>query len=295
MRGGKRLRAAVLLAGFRAVAPHGLPGEIIDAAAAVELLQSYLLIHDDWMDRDDLRRGGPSVHARLRRLTADEHLGDSLAILAGDLAAGWGWELMSRARFPEHRFREALAVYGAIHQEVIAGQYLDLTGRGEIERVYSLKSGAYTVRGPLLLGALLGDARPKALAELDRFGEPLGAAFQLRDDLLGLFGKDQALGKPRGSDLRAGKNTLIAAEAKRSLDPTALPAFERVFGNRGADDAQVAEVVALLESSGVRERIDAQLAELLDRSRQALQQFSLGEPGRSMLEELVGLLGVRDH
>jgi geranylgeranyl diphosphate synthase, type I len=284
-----------LVAGFRSVCDDADLEKTIEACAAIELLQTYLLVHDDWMDQDEERRGGPSLHCKLRASLGDRHLGDSLAVLAGDLASGYAWELLSRAPFPERRVHEAFTVYGAMHQEVVFGQQLDLMGYPEVEAMYRLKSGSYTVRGPLRLGALLADADEGRLTELARFSEPLGIAFQLRDDLLSVFGTNQTQGKRKGGDLRAGKNTLLVAEAKKSWRPPALKVLHQVLGNRHASDAEVKEATELLESSGARRRVEERLEQLLSEASAHLQKCSLREPGVVMLGELVGLLGIRDR
>jgi geranylgeranyl diphosphate synthase type I len=188
MRGGKRLRPAALYAGFRAVSADASPDRTLDASAALELLQTYFLIQDDWMDGDEQRRGGPAVHVALAQKRGDVQLGASLAFLAADLASGFAWELLSVAPFPQGRLREALAIFGRTHFEVICGQQLDLLGHDDIALVHQLKTGSYTVRGPLCLGALLAGASAAQLEALERFGAPLGLAFQLRDDLLSAFG-----------------------------------------------------------------------------------------------------------
>jgi geranylgeranyl diphosphate synthase type I len=294
MRGGKRLRAAVLSAGYHCVSGTPKLHLIADVCAAIELLQTYLLVHDDWMDQDDERRGGPSMHSRLGAIHKDTHLGDSLAVLAGDLASGYAWELLNRAAFPERRIREAFAVYEAMHQEVVFGQQLDLLGFQDVELMYSLKSGSYTVRGPLRLGAIFGDANDSQLAELDRFSAPLGVAFQLRDDLLSVFGDNQTFGKRKGNDLRAGKNTLLVAEAKKSWKPPALKVLHSVLGNRQASDAEVAQATELLKNSGAQERVEQRLDQLLQQARDVLHEGVLNRPGIAMLGELIELLGVRD-
>jgi geranylgeranyl diphosphate synthase type I len=294
MRGGKRLRAAVLSAGYHCASSSPQIHRTVDVCAAIELLQSYLLVHDDWMDQDDERRGGPSMHSRLRTIHKDAQLGDSLAVLAGDLASGYAWELLNRSAFPEHRVHEAFAVYEAMHQEVVFGQQLDLLGFQDVELMYRLKSGSYTVRGPLRLGAILGEANDLQLTELDRFSEPLGIAFQLRDDLLSVFGDSEKTGKRKGNDLRAGKNTLLVAEARKSWQPPALKVLHQVLGNRQASDAEVAEATELLKSSGARERVEQRLDQLLKQARDVLHEGVLHHSGIAMLGDLVELLVHRD-
>jgi geranylgeranyl diphosphate synthase type I len=221
-RGGKRLRPVVLYAGARAVNSDPDLATLWKAGAALELLQTYLLIHDDWMDQDNERRGGKAVHVHFADATNDTHLGASLAVLAGDLASAYAWELMSSCLANSPAQTKLLALFARIHQEVVMGQHQDLLNEGGIDSIYDLKTGSYTVRGPLLLGGIIGGASETQLAGLQALAKPLGIAFQLRDDLLGTFGDAATLGKPVGNDLRRGKFTAITVEADATLNPDGL-------------------------------------------------------------------------
>lgn len=295
LRGGKRLRAMALYAGYCATRADGDldPEPALDACCALELLQSYFLIQDDWMDGDEERRGGPSVHAALGRAHNDAKLGAKLAILASDLGSGAAWELIARAPFPPARLPEALAAFGQMHFEVIAGQHLDLLTHPNVELVHQLKSGSYTVRGPLRLGAVLGNAAREQLDALERFGAPIGVAFQLRDDILGTFGDPSAVGKPVGNDIRAGKRTALVAEARKTLDTAQTRTLERVLGNAEASDAEIAEVAQLLIASGARERIEARALALLAQADAVLATAPLAPAGVTLLRTLAERLVQR--
>jgi geranylgeranyl diphosphate synthase, type I len=296
LRGGKRLRPATAYAAFRAVAGKQHDGAgLLPLAMALELLQTYLLIQDDWMDGDDQRRGGPSVHAAFARARGHVHLGASLAILAADLAAGMAWELLASAPFPDHRVREAFTAFGKMHEDVVYGQQLDLLGHEDIALVHHLKTGSYTVRGPLRLGALLGDAKPEQLAALERFGTPLGLAFQLRDDLLGAFGDRSRTGKPVGIDLRVGKHSALIAEARRSFSSAERARFDQAFGNAAASDQAVDEAHAAFLGSGARDRIETRLASLADEAQAALEGAPLQPEGVALLADLASRLIQRDR
>jgi geranylgeranyl diphosphate synthase, type I len=245
------------------------------------------------MDGDEERRGGPSVHAALGARLGDRALGASLAILTSDIAGGFAWELIASAPFPSARTREAMLAFGQMHFEVVAGQQLDLLGHTNVELVHQLKTGSYTVRGPLRLGALLADASAEQLAALERFGTPLGVAFQLRDDLLGTFGAHGEVGKPVGNDLRAGKRTALIAEARTTLDADQTRALERVLGNAQASDAEVAEVTRVLLASGARERLEARALALLAEADAVLATAPLAAPGVALLRTLAARLVQR--
>jgi geranylgeranyl diphosphate synthase type I len=295
LRGGKRLRPAVLVAAFCSVAPDRDWRATLPACAALELFQSYLLIHDDWMDGDDRRRGGPAVHAAFADRFGDPHLGASLAILAGDLASAYAQRLLIDALAVAARPRDVLATFVRMQAEVVFGQGLDLLASPDVSRMQQLKTGSYTVAGPLRLGALLGGGNDAQLEALEAFGSPLGEAFQLRDDLLGTFGDPAATGKPAGNDLRAGKRTALVRECERLLDGAERAPLDSVLGNKDASDAEVAAAAELLVRSGARRNVEQRLATLLERACAALDNGCLLDPGRSMLRELAGALAIRDR
>jgi geranylgeranyl diphosphate synthase, type I len=302
MRGGKRLRAVAVYAGFRAVRADlnddAAAAELdltTDVAAAIELLQSYFLIQDDWMDDDEERRGGPSVHAALAARSGNAKLGASLAILAADLAVGFAFELLHAAKFPGARADAARAAFTTMHLEVVCGQQLDLLEHDDVKLTHHLKTGSYTVRGPLKLGALMGNASEEQLLAIERFGRPLGIAFQLRDDLLGTFGDSIATGKPAGHDLREGKNTALIVEARVVLDGEARARLEQVLGRRDASPAELREAAQALVVSGARERVEAQLDAQLSEAEQALSAAPFVPAGVALLRELVSKIAKRDR
>lgn len=295
MRGGKRLRPAVLVAAYRAVKANGALDDVLAACSALELLQTYLLVHDDWMDQDDVRRGGPSVHAALRAEVGDPHLGDALAILAGDLGCAYAWELLLDARTMSPPSAAVLRAFSAIQREVVLGQQLDVMGSPDVTRMHQLKTGSYTVRGPLRLGALLGGVREDGpeLRALDAFADPIGEAFQIADDLLGTFGDPRKTGKPAGNDLRVGKRTSLVLAAEQRLDPQARAPLTRVLGNAQASEAEVAAAAELLSSSGVRAHVERRLEQLVGLAEAALATPSLSAEGRQLLSGLAKILAHR--
>lgn len=292
MRGGKRLRPQVVAAAYLASRPDGDLAATIEVGAALELLQSFLLIHDDWMDRDDERRGGPSVHALLRERHGDAHLGASLAILAGDLASVYAAELFAQAPFADRRRAEAIDAYHRMQREVFFGQQLDLIASPRVERMYDLKTGSYTVRGPFRLGALLADAPAEHLAALDRLAAPLGVAFQLRDELLGTFGDPAVTGKPAGGDLRSGKHTSLVEEARATGSEAQKDAIARVHGRADAKPGDVARAAEALVASGARERVEGRLREHIGAAEEELERLPLDT---APLRAVADLLAFRDR
>jgi geranylgeranyl diphosphate synthase type I len=302
MRGGKRLRPAVLVAAQRAVDPNAPLSLVVDACAALEVLQSYLLIHDDWMDGDEERRGGPSVHMILRRglqttnhPQASDHLGDSLAVLSGDLGSAYANELLLGSALHSKRGIDATRAFMATQCDVVLGQTLDLLGSHDVTRMQQLKTGSYTVDGPLVMGALLANGSDAQVACLRAYGLPLGEAFQMRDDLLGTFGDTAKTGKPVGNDLRVGKRTALVRECELTVPVEQRSALTRVFGNAAATDADVRAAMSLLIETGVRARVETRLRGLVDEAKSKLDANLLAPQGIALLEELAELLGARDY
>jgi geranylgeranyl diphosphate synthase type I len=291
LRGGKRLRPVLLAAAFEACGGERFGEAATLAGVAIELLQAYLLVHDDWMDGDEVRRGGPSVHAALRAAWRDVHGGDAGAILAGDLASALAQDVLSALPVPAERIVETMRVFARVQREVITGQLLDLRGAGPVEAMHDLKTGSYTVRGPLAIGAILAGASAEQRAALDRFAGPLGVAFQLRDDLLGTFGDESKTGKPAGSDLRAGKRTALVAEVLASGDVEGQRLLERM--RHEPTDAEVGVLVAHLNATA-RPRVEARLKELLAQAERALAEAPIAARGRAVLEGAVQALGERE-
>ncbi|EYF02777.1 polyprenyl synthetase family protein [Chondromyces apiculatus] len=266
LRGGKRYRAGLVVAAHLGLAPDAPLDAAYDVAAALELIQTYLLIQDDWIDEDPTRRGGPSVHTALGHTLGDARLGAVSALLSSDLTWSLAIGTLAHAPATPERIVATLRALCDIHQDVVVGQHLDVLGRAEdVEQMHALKTGSYTVRGPLVLGATLAGASADVLAALDRFAAPVGIAFQLRDDLLGTFGSEAETGKPVGNDLRAGKRTAVIAWADGRLDAAASEALRKAFGRSDATANEVAAATAALVASGARtaveDRLDALCAE----------------------------------
>lgn len=279
-RGGKRLRPVLLAASARACG-RGLDEAVIEAGCAWELLQAYFLVHDDWMDGDATRRGGPTAHVTLGARHG-EHLGASLAILAGDLGCALAHRALARVGNPE-----AMATFARVHEEVVLGQALDLTLGAEdlaaVERMHALKTASYSTVGPVELGAVLASASREQRAALSRYAGPLGVAFQLVDDLLGAFGSEEVTGKPVGSDLRARKRTALVVEAMRRASPEQRATLERWLAGEELD------VMPLIVEA--RAAVEGRAAALLLAANQALDSVELAD--RAVLRELASLLVER--
>lgn len=294
LRGGKRLRPALAVAGFRAVNDRQDLELVFDAGVALELLQTYFLIHDDWMDQDEMRRGGPTVHTHLAKRFRSEEKGEHSAILAGDYAVAMATGALSRLEVAPERAQALVRCFAEMQLDAVLGQQIDLIGHSkDIEAMYALKTGSYTVRGPLRLGATLAGASTKTLVGLDRYAMPAGIAFQLCDDLIGVFGDPATTGKPKGGDIRAGKRTaLLVLGLKRAKGPS-LKALKTAYGNSRASERQLARATEVLEACGAADIVRARIDELRDRATEAIERSPLRPAGRELLEGALRALTQR--
>ncbi len=271
---GKMLRGGLLILASGLLDCGSRPSEeaVLAAAAAMELFQSGLLAHDDIMDRDATRRGEPTLHRRYaeeaRRQGArdPEHLGLSLGICAGDAAFFLGFEVLAGPPVPEQSRAGLLGLCARELSRVAVAQMQDVTwgaqpasggaaadpgSEREILRLYTFKTGRYTFSLPLAAGALLAGCGPRQREELESLGECLGILFQLRDDLLGLFGDERELGKPVGSDVREGKKTILQGRLFARAPEATAARLRDIFGNPGISEAELAFVRAQVEELGV--------------------------------------------
>lgn len=305
-REGKRLRPALLYYAYRACGGHS-DEVIMPMAMAVELLHTYLLIHDDIMDHADTRRGEPSAHLLFRDLHrqrdwrgSSEHFGESVGILLGDLAQSYSLELYSSVH-PAPEVEEQFRLdYSAMCQEVILGQYLEMTAgyrdhleEDELLRVLRMKSGRYSVERPVQLGALLARAPESTRDRLNEYGLRLGEAFQLQDDLLGMFGDARTVGKPVGSDLLEGKFTLLIHHALGELPDQERRVLLGALGDSTLEPSEVRAAQQRIEASGARRRVEQMVDQRLDQARQALAGLELKRDGSDFLIGLIDYLRGR--
>lgn len=300
--GGKRLRPAFCHWAF--VGAGGDPDDVlvVDVGAALELLHTFALVHDDVMDGSDRRRGLPAVH----RAFIDRHdgsrwrgeprrFGEGAAILVGDFAFIYADQLMAGAA------PDARAIFDELRVELCVGQYLDLVGTAsgarDAEQARTIewyKSGKYTVERPLHLGAALAGRYEELAEPLSAFGLPLGEAFQLRDDLLGAFGDEQVTGKPVGDDLREGKLTPLVAAAAARLDGPGLALLERL-GSTNLTETEIAALGELLIECGAVEEIERSIVRLVEESLAALEHAPITDESRHALAELGTFVAWRDR
>jgi geranylgeranyl diphosphate synthase type I len=231
----------------------------------------------------------------LARHYGSRTLGDAAALLAGDFAAAIALEALASIAAPGDRTARAAVLFAQIQQDAIRGQQIDLGGQSEdVEVMHDLKTGSYTVRGPMLLGATLAGAGPQILSRLARFAQPLGIAFQLRDDLLGAFGAPKETGKPFGSDIRSGKKTALVGEALARAGAADRHTLVETLGRRDATDAEVKNVTLLFERTGAKDAVERRLAQLVKKSVSALSGAKLSKRGTAWLFGAATALTARE-
>jgi len=307
--GGKRFRAAFCWWGHHAVEDAGTTDlqALLRACASLEFLHASALVHDDYMDASDVRRGRPATHRafeaehRERGWTGDpEQYGAAAAILLGDLLLSWSDELLRTSGLPAERVLAALRQFDLTRTEVVGGQFLDVSvqarARADVDEAMTVlryKSAKYSIERPLNVGAALGGADARTQAQLSAFGLPLGEAFQLRDDLLGVFGDPAVTGKPAGDDLSEGKRTVLVARALETLPEADAERLDKAVGTP-LDAAEVDELCTLIDASGARERVESTIAGLTDQALAALAEADINEPARAALDDLAAMVTQRE-
>ncbi|MEU8329588.1 polyprenyl synthetase family protein [Micromonospora sp. NPDC048839] len=296
--GGKRIRPTFAYWGWRGVVggTEAL-SPVLPALAALELLHTFALVHDDVMDASTTRRGRPTAHVAL----ADQHVqaghrgdpgrfGEAVAVLIGDLCMVWADQLLAHATVPPARLFEVRRCYDQMRVETVAGQYLDVLGENDPAswsvdralRVARYKTASYTVQRPLLFGACLAGvpANDPLVSAYTRYGLAVGEAFQLRDDLLGVYGDPAATGKPAGDDLRTGKPTALLMLARELATPAQLSALER------AGDEPVERLAELVAETGAVARVERMIAERVSDALTALDTAPVDRTARTALTGL---------
>jgi geranylgeranyl diphosphate synthase type I len=343
--GGKRLRPAFCYWGWRGAGGPDCP-EIINAAAALELLHAGALVHDDLMDASDTRRGQPSLHRQFEARHAGRRwhgsagaFGMGVAILLGDLLICWTDEMFHASGLPGDALRRGRPVLDRMRTEVFAGQYLDLLGQAAGDdtvagalRVVEFKTAKYTIERPLHLGAALagagpdlagpdgprpgtalagdggtasGDGSPAAgdggtaaggplAAAYTAYGLPLGIAFQLRDDILGVFGDPAQTGKPAGDDVREGKRTVLLAIARSRATAEQAQVIDRYLGDPLLDEAGTAAIRAAITGTGAVAECERMIARHVSEAIAALNDAPMTGEAREALAELAVAATARD-
>ena len=298
---GKRLRPLFAYVGF--LGTGATPNKsILAASSALELIHVCALIHDDVMDASDTRRGAPAIHkafeamhVKLGLQGSAAQFGISSAILLGDLALIWASKMLHQSGLESETMIRALPVYDEMRVELMAGQYLDVYEQGlatqSVERslrVARYKSGKYSVERPLHFGAALGRAYPEILqAQYSQYGLPLGEAFQMRDDVLGVFGDTTETGKPVGDDLREGKRTVLIATTMELGNEIQKHKFTELFGDPQLSPEGVLTLQEIIVDTGALARLEELIEVRTTAALHAIRHDSIAAVAQGHLENLI--------
>ncbi len=309
--GGKRLRPAFAYWGWRAVTndPDPVNPEMLRLFSALELLHACALVHDDVIDDSATRRGLPTVHMKFADTHRDSgwrgsarQFGLSAAILLGDLALVWADDMVATAELSSDARRRIQRVWADIRTEVLGGQYLDIVAESSgvdsiasAMTVNTYKTASYTVSRPLQMGVAAAADRPDVLAAFHEVGTNLGVAFQLRDDVLGVFGDPAVTGKPSGDDLRSGKRTVLLAEAverAEQSDPAAADLLRTSIGTELTPD-RVRELCEVITTVGALSAVESRIDTLTRHAVDVLNAAPIADQAKVGLFELARLASNR--
>jgi geranylgeranyl diphosphate synthase type I len=287
MRGGKRVRPALMIAGYMGVGGENFE-KALPASLSIEALQSYLLIHDDIMDEDELRRGESTLHKMYEEYHKKEFnsgraekFGENMGITVGDISNSFAVNQLIQSDFPPEVKLKALAKFEQVHRHTGYGQALDITfnqrsvddvTEKDVLTVHRLKTAQYTMAGPLVIGAILGEGNEEQKEMLNEYGLNVGKAFQVYDDMLGLFGNEEKLGKPVDSDLKEGKRTLLILKALENGDGEQRKVIMNALGNEDVTQEQVEEVREIVKDTGSYDYSQKMTAKFVRKGKEALDK-----------------------
>jgi geranylgeranyl diphosphate synthase type I len=306
LRGGKRIRAALLFYGYLCFSDKSLE-KVLKASLSMELLQSFLLIHDDVIDRDNLRRNGPTIHYSYsqigkKRYNLDNnlHFGNSAAILVGDLACSFAIEaILTLDINPKYKLK-ALEELSKSVRKVLHGELLDVTSNfteistKDLSTIHELKTAAYSIEGPLKIGALLTGANERQTKPLSNYAIPLGKAYQLQDDILGLFGDEKEIGKPVGSDIKEGKKTLLILKALEKASNNQKNTINRLLGKQNISKKEISQLKKIVKDTGSLDYSKELIQKLAKKSIKEIKKADIRENARKFLIDFANYLISRE-
>jgi geranylgeranyl diphosphate synthase type I len=327
LKGGKRLRALFTYWAWQGSlansATRQTPEQLavsseamVGITAALEMFHAAALVHDDILDQSDTRRGEPAVHKKFETLHKEnfwsgshERFGVGAGVLVGDLLLSWSSEMFGRALqgAPTPAIEAACRdEFAKMRIEVMAGQYLDVLEEnaamsrdvseavGRANRVMLYKTAKYTIEAPMLIGAAFAGADPALLRGFSAFGIPLGMAFQLRDDVLGVFGDPAITGKPAGDDLREGKRTVMVGLTRESLNSSVGRVFDEMLTSRSLNDEQITFLQQTIIGCGALAKAERMIEDLANQALEALSELEITDAARANLRQLAVKVIRRD-
>ncbi|MDF1498723.1 MAG: polyprenyl synthetase family protein [Patescibacteria group bacterium] len=305
---GKRIRPILFYYGYILANGKNIK-EILKTSISIEFIHSYFLIHDDIIDRDDFRHGNFSMHHSYAKKAEEEfknidsdHFGISMGIIVGDLSSAFGYEILNSSKFKKTLKTKALSKLDKIICDTIFGQALDLNLEqnknyciDEIFEMQTCKTAKYTIEGPLHLGAILAGADNDFLDSLSKFAIPLGIAFQIQDDIIGVFGDKVKIGKPVGSDIMEGKKTLLLAKAVENADDTQKKILDKSLGNKNISIKDIDNVKDIIINTGSLEFSNKKALELVENAKKEIKNISISKENVKFLNNFADFIVNRGH
>ena len=330
--GGKRIRPILFYYGYL-IAGGEKREDIIKAAISIELIHSYLLIHDDIIDKDSFRHNDLTMHCRYEKEYKNfidysplkrgkgcvklvekhtpnpsqegnnsKHFGASMAIITGDLMSSLGYEILIRSDFPPNLKIKAVEKLNQIILNTITGEAMDVVlaeypnaNTSDVLKMQRYKTAKYTIEGPLHLGAILAGADEKFLKSISEFAIPLGIAFQIQDDIIGVFGNEERIGKPVGADIKEGKKTLLAVKAFERANREQLKILSKSFGNKNINLSEVNAVRKIIKKTGSLEYSLEKIKKLIEFSKARLEEMEISKKDKKHLLRLADFMVERKY
>lgn len=306
--GGKRIRPTIFYCGYIAFGGKETD-KIMKAAISIELIHSFLLIHDDIIDRDDFRHGDFSMHykyekeySKLYQRSDMNHFGNSMAIMAGDMAAAFGNEALTQSDFSSKLKIKAINRMNQIIANTIAGETMDVVlgtkkefDMDDVFKMQEYKTAKYTIEGPLQLGAILAGASDATVCSVRNFTIPLGIAYQIQDDIIGVFGDEKKTGKPAGADIREGKKTLLVAKVMELADENQKQILNHALGNSNVNEKEIEEVRKIIISIGSLKFSENKANELMKTSLKYISEMDIEEKHKELFLNLANFMVKRKY
>jgi len=288
MREAKRVRPITTIFGYKCFKGDE---RIVDPSISIELMQAYLLIHDDIMDKSDLRRGKPSLH-KVFEGDYEEDFGANMAILAGNLCASYMYESILESDFTDAEKIEAIRYLSWINNRENYGQALDLVPgienitEADIMKIYELKTATYTIMGPLYLGCVLANAPKEKVSSLQKYAYNVGVSFQIQDDLNGILSSEQEIGKTNDSDVKEGKKTLIIAKTLELCNEEDKRFILERYGKENILPEEIDRLRRIIRSCGAYDYCKRETERLIEEAKNSIRDVELREEGKNFLFEM---------
>ncbi len=301
LRGGKRIRAVLALVSYELFDGKDF-NSILDIAVSVELMQSFFLIHDDIIDNDSFRRGGPTFHKIYEN--SNENLGqresEGIAIVAGDILESLSKKMILQSCFNEQIKIKILEKFNEIIENTCYGEFLDILSskqnpnEDDIIKIHEFKTAKYTIEGPLHLGAIAAGADENEMRILSDYAIPLGIAFQIKDDVLGFFGDEEKLGKSAGSDVKEGKKTLLIIKAIENSSQDDKEFINKCLGNKNVTKRDISKLREIVKKSGSLDYSEKLAEKLVSEAKKALEKSNIKKEGKIFLIDIADFMIKRD-